>query len=125
MVACLAFTDASTKDVYVPDSIFASLKKELGVLAAKENEEVEVLLVEMAGVVATYNMVSRFLVSLDVAGKMERHVPLVLEEVTEVRPSTLYIHPLISVHSIRSQSHPPPSPSTLSSTYHRIPITAS
>ena len=125
MVACLAFTDASTKDVYVPNSIFASLKKELGVLAAKENEEVEVLLVEVAGVVATYNMVSRFLVSLDVAGKMDRYDPLVFEEITEVRPSTLYIHPLMPVYSIRSQSHPPPSPSTLSSTCHPIPITAS
>ena len=123
MVACLNFTDASTKDVYVPDTVFAPLRKELSVLAAKENEEVEDLLVEVAGVAAAYNMVSRFLVSLDVAGKMEKIIKV--EDITEVRPSALYIGPLISLHSIRSPSHRPPSPSALSPTFHSTLITAS
>lgn len=45
---------------------------------------VEDLLVEASAIVATYNMVSRFLVSLDVAGVSLDPVPWPLER-TEVR----------------------------------------
>lgn len=78
MAACLAFTQASTKNISVPKPVFDSVRKELGVLASKE-EEIEDLLVEVAGTVATYNMVSRFLVSLDVAGKMDDVVPAAVD----------------------------------------------
>jgi hypothetical protein len=76
--AALAFADASTKDIKVPDSIFSRLSEEFQQsLAAEENleEKVQDLLVETVAVVSTYNMVSRFLVSLDIAGKSDEPVP--------------------------------------------------
>jgi len=76
--AALAFADASTNDIKVPDSIFSRLLKEFQQsLAAEENleENVQDLLVETTAVVSTYNMVSRFLVSLDIAGKSDEPVP--------------------------------------------------
>lgn len=52
----------------------------------KEDESVQDLAVEAAAVVSTYNMVSRFLVSLDVAGKSDEPVPWPADH-KEVRPS--------------------------------------
>jgi alkylhydroperoxidase family enzyme len=52
----LAYTDAMTLDVRVPDAVFAELKKHFS--------EQEV--VEITATVAAYNCVSRFLVALDV-----------------------------------------------------------
>lgn len=77
--AALEFADASTKNVKVPDQIFEELKTELKALGNEED-----LVVEAAAVVATYNMVSRFLISLDVAGKSETPVPWPFDE-QEVR----------------------------------------
>ena len=78
-VAALAFADASTKDIKVSDGVFQGLAKALETLVddkeKDKSEKVEDLLVEAAAVVATYNMVSRFLVSLDVAGKSDDLVP--------------------------------------------------
>jgi len=59
--AVLAYTDAMTLSVKVPDSVFGELKKFFG-----ERE-----IVEITAVVAAYNCVSRFLVALDV-GEMNR-----------------------------------------------------
>jgi alkylhydroperoxidase family enzyme len=78
--AALAFADASTKEIKVSDAIFNSLSNELNRLSGRQDvdsvhETVQNLLVEAAAVVATYNMVSRFLVSLDVAGKSNELVP--------------------------------------------------
>lgn len=74
--AALAFADASTKTIQVSDTIFNALSEELIPLVdGKDGESVQDLAVEAAAVVSTYNMVSRFLVSLDVAGKSEEPVP--------------------------------------------------
>lgn len=79
--AALAFTDASTKHIKVPDQIFATLRAELDRDDSGNGED---LVVEAVAVVATYNMVSRFLVSLDVAGKADELVPWPVD-LTEVR----------------------------------------
>ncbi|EUC28500.1 hypothetical protein COCCADRAFT_9143 [Bipolaris zeicola 26-R-13] len=52
----LAYTDAMTLDVQVPDAIFAELKKSFS-----ERE-----VVEITATISAYNCVSRFLVALDV-----------------------------------------------------------
>jgi alkylhydroperoxidase family enzyme len=54
--AVLAYTDAMTLDVRVPDKIFNALKEQFS--------EKEV--VEITATIAAYNCVSRFLVALDV-----------------------------------------------------------
>jgi hypothetical protein len=89
--AALGFTDASTTDVKVPSSIFDALKTELKSLVNGTNggATVEELLVEAAALVATYNLVSRFLASVDVGGKMNDVVPWPVDrqEVRSVTPS--------------------------------------
>ncbi|MEU6199820.1 carboxymuconolactone decarboxylase family protein [Streptomyces sp. NPDC047061] len=52
----VAYTDAMTRDVRVPDPVFDALRADFG----------ETGLVELTATVAVYNMVSRFLVALDV-----------------------------------------------------------
>lgn len=54
--AVLAYTDAMTLDVQVPDEVFAKVKD---VFSERE-------VVEVTATVAAYNCVSRFLVALDV-----------------------------------------------------------
>ena len=54
--AVLAFTDASTRDVVVPDEVFAGLRTHL------DDRQV----VELTALVGGYAMVSRFLVALEV-----------------------------------------------------------
>ena len=54
--AVLAYTDVMTKEVVVPESIYEPLK---AIFSARE-------LVELTATVAAYNLVSRFLVALDV-----------------------------------------------------------
>jgi alkylhydroperoxidase family enzyme len=58
-VAVFKYTDAMTKNVKVPDPVFAELKD------CFEEQEV----VEITATVAAYNCVSRFLVALDVGEK--------------------------------------------------------
>lgn len=55
-LAVLAYTDAMTLDVAVPEAVFARLR-----LCFGEKE-----VVEITATVAAYNCVSRFLVALDV-----------------------------------------------------------
>ncbi len=55
--AVLRFADAMTRDIAVPQSLFDEVK------AAGFNEQ---QIVEITATVASYNMVSRFLVALDV-----------------------------------------------------------
>jgi len=79
-IAALTFTDSSTKNVNVPDNVFSTLQAELHALAdsleeGSKEDQVQNMLVEAAAVVATYNMVSRFLVSLDVAGMSDELPP--------------------------------------------------
>lgn len=60
----LQFADASTKDIEVPDALFAKLRE---TFSAKE-------IVELTATVGAYNCVSRFLVALDV-GEMNGKPP--------------------------------------------------
>lgn len=60
--AVLAYTDAMTRDIQVPDEIFAAVRAEFD----------ERLLVELTATVAAYNMVSRFLEALQVHSTDER-----------------------------------------------------
>ncbi|KAF9042776.1 alpha/beta-hydrolase [Hymenopellis radicata] len=66
-LSALTFAHESTTAVKVSMATTQALKADL-----QNNED---LLVEAAAVVATYNMVSRFLVSLDVAGMSDELVP--------------------------------------------------
>ncbi|MGW3646959.1 carboxymuconolactone decarboxylase family protein [Streptomyces sp. NPDC000878] len=52
----IAYTDAMTRDVHVPDELFDALRDHF----------TDAELVELTATVAAYNMVSRFLVALDV-----------------------------------------------------------
>ncbi|KAF2762655.1 4-carboxymuconolactone decarboxylase [Pseudovirgaria hyperparasitica] len=58
-LAVLAYTDAMTRSVEVPEAVWARMRAVFG-----ERE-----MVEVTGVVAAYNCVSRFLVALDVGEK--------------------------------------------------------
>lgn len=53
----LALTDAMTRDIVVPDAVFERLRRRFDARA----------LVEVVATVAAYNMVSRFLVALNIA----------------------------------------------------------
>lgn len=87
--AALAFADASTRYVHVPTPIFNTFREALSSdLSSKADdakvkdkvtgEEVtaEQQIVEAAAVVGGYNLVSRFLVALDVDDKAELSVPI-------------------------------------------------
>jgi alkylhydroperoxidase family enzyme len=54
--AVLAYTDSMTRDIHVPDDVFARLREHLG----------EVHVVELTATIAAYNCVSRFLEALGV-----------------------------------------------------------
>ncbi|THH18803.1 hypothetical protein EW146_g2241 [Bondarzewia mesenterica] len=103
--AAVAFADSSTKKIKVSDEVVQALTTELGSLvkgSGKEKEDaVQDLLVEAAAVVATYNMVSRFLVSLDVAGMSDNPVPYPVEttEHTVPLPSGGTIHAITLITS--------------------------
>lgn len=63
----MAYTDAMTLDVSVPDSIFDRLKKSF------TDREV----VEITATISAYNCVSRFLVALDVGERNNQKGPIV------------------------------------------------
>ncbi|KAJ8453709.1 hypothetical protein ONZ45_g19601 [Pleurotus djamor] len=81
--AALVFADSSTKDIQVPPAVSQTLMNELRrfVVNGEQFDKTDVestvqdLYVEAAATVATYNMVSRFLVSTDVAGLSDAPVP--------------------------------------------------
>ena len=82
--AAVAFTDHSTRNVHVSMDVIQELKRQLKAFVAASNpamsneevdSKVDDLYVEAAMVVATYNMVSRFLLSTDVAGIADMDVP--------------------------------------------------
>lgn len=91
--AALSFVDASTRTVSVPTHVTELLRAELRKWVLKETsglteDEVKAKtddsFVECALIVASYNMVSRFLRAVDVAGFSEDPVPWPLARV-EVR----------------------------------------
>jgi hypothetical protein len=81
--SALLFADESTKNIRVTADTTERLQHELATWVdsggtppdKSKYDHVQDLLVEAAAVVATYNMVSRFLVSLDVAGYSDELVP--------------------------------------------------
>jgi hypothetical protein len=83
--SALLFADESTKNVKVrketTDSLTDSLKRWADETSHSGNveETVQDLLVEAAAVTATYNMVSRFLISLDVGCMSDTEVPWPLD----------------------------------------------
>jgi hypothetical protein len=81
--AALAFADHSTVSVRVPADVTSALQEQLKLVAA-DKLDVNGLLVEAAAAVSIYNMVSRFLVSLDVAGMSDNPVPWPVDR-TEVQ----------------------------------------
>lgn len=68
--AALAYTDWMTRNVHVPQNIFDALKDHV------TDQEIT----ELTITVATYNMVSRILVALDVGDKANLKVPEVPAE---------------------------------------------
>ena len=68
--AVVHYTDAMTKDVQVPDEIFAKLKRWFG-----EQE-----IVEITATIAAYNCVSRFLVALNIGEMNQQTCTQPLEE---------------------------------------------
>ncbi|KAG5640775.1 hypothetical protein DXG03_007244, partial [Asterophora parasitica] len=82
--AALIYADASTRQVKIAKAITDNLTKNLETWAREQDpenveERTQDLLVEAAAVVASYNMVSRFLVALDVAGMSDDAVPWPVE----------------------------------------------
>ncbi|KAK2459973.1 hypothetical protein APHAL10511_007979 [Amanita phalloides] len=79
--AALRFADASTRDIHIPSGVTDNLLHELrGFVKSKypnedETDLIHDLFVEFAATVATYNMVSRFLVSTDVSGLSDETAP--------------------------------------------------
>jgi alkylhydroperoxidase family enzyme len=62
--AVIALTGEMTQSVQIGDTVFAAAR------AALKSDR---LLVELTGVIAAYNMVSRFLVALGIEPELERH----------------------------------------------------
>ena len=109
--AAIAFTDHSTRDVRVPVDVIQELKRQLKVFVASGNPsmgnedvdaKVDDLYVEAAMVVASYNMVSRFLLATDVAGISDMEVPWPVDK-KEVSILTMILHlPLLIFYSSSS-----------------------
>jgi len=78
MSAALAYTDAMTIDIKVPDDIFAALKAHL---SDKE-------IMEVTATIASYNLVSRVLVALDVGDMAGVEVPDVGVAASSQSPNT-------------------------------------
>lgn len=87
--AALAFADASTRYVHVPTSIFNTFREALSSDLSSQADDAKVKdkvtgeevtaeqqIVEATAVVGGYNLVSRFLVALDVDDKAELSVPI-------------------------------------------------
>ena len=101
-IAAIAFTDHSTRDVRVPMDVIQELKRQLKFFVTTGNPsmsaedvdaKVDDLYVEAAMIVATYNMVSRFLLATDVAGISDMEVPWP-EDKKEVSILSMILHVL-------------------------------
>lgn len=66
LTAAMAFTDWITKSVHVPDNVFGNLQRFLN----------DKQMVEATATTGGYNLVSRFVVALNVDGKMDVPVPI-------------------------------------------------
>lgn len=74
-LAALRFTDASTRLIRIPTEIFNGFRSALAEHSPVESIAIDRMMVEAVAVVSGYNMVSRFLVGLDVAGMGEEDIP--------------------------------------------------
>lgn len=81
--AAAAFADSMTANVQVRDSVFDALRTELtkaesaaGASSSELEGKIHRKMVEAAGTVAVYNMVSRFLVALDIDDRAKQVVPV-------------------------------------------------
>ncbi|CAO1621246.1 unnamed protein product [Sympodiomycopsis kandeliae] len=79
--AAVRYADAMTANVNVKDSIFEQLQSELskaqgGSDASQDEQSIRQKMVEATGTVAVYNMVSRFLVALDIDDRASQPVPV-------------------------------------------------
>ena len=113
--AAIAFTDHSTRDVRIPMDVIQELKRQLKVFVASAkpstssedvDSKVDDLYVEAAMVVASYNMVSRFLLATDVAGISDMEVPWPADK-KQVRFLSMILHepsPLRLIMALRSQT---------------------
>ncbi|KAJ7756123.1 hypothetical protein B0H14DRAFT_2404777, partial [Mycena olivaceomarginata] len=72
--AALVFADHSMVSVHIPADVTSALQEKLK-LVATDKLNVGDLLIEAAAAVSIYNMVSCFLISLDVAGMSDNPVP--------------------------------------------------
>ena len=99
--SALMFADANTRDIKVGRDITDALMNNLKdlVMSTTDSGDVEEtaqdLLVEAAGITATYNMVSRFLISVDVACMSDNDVPWPVDR-KEVRLMFYFLHEMSS-----------------------------
>ncbi|KAJ7287635.1 beta-ketoadipate enol-lactone hydrolase [Mycena rebaudengoi] len=100
--AALAFADFSTTTVRVPDDVTLALQQQLAAFAASAKLDPQDLLVEAAAVVASYNMVSRFLISVDVAGMSDDLVPWPVDRKEHEIALDLHNH----LHAVTVVTHP-------------------
>ncbi|KAL1746264.1 beta-ketoadipate enol-lactone hydrolase [Schizophyllum fasciatum] len=113
--AGVVFADASTKDVRVPPDVTSSLRTALGLWIDGEGSDLladgqqkddilDDLIVEAAAAAATYNMVSRLLLSLDIDGMADDPVswPCIKQEHMIPLPSSPEHH----IHAITLTTNP-------------------
>ncbi|KAF8815525.1 alpha/beta-hydrolase [Phlegmacium glaucopus] len=109
--AAVAFTDHSTHGVRVPMDIIQELKHQLKVFVTSGNpsmssedvdSKVDDLYVEAAMVVASYNMVSRFLLATDVAGISDMEVPWPVDKKEHFVSLPSFPPALTSTHTIHA-----------------------
>ncbi|KAI0786693.1 4-carboxymuconolactone decarboxylase [Abortiporus biennis] len=76
--AALVFTDYMTKEIKVPKEVYEQLKELIS--DSDDDEDRNRKMVEAVSTIGAYNMVSRFLVALDVGGMEDVEVPIPKDE---------------------------------------------
>ncbi|KAF8342600.1 Alpha/Beta hydrolase protein, partial [Cantharellus anzutake] len=99
--AALQFADASTRSIKIPDGVFDRLKRGLSnTFSSADSRDltVERQLVEAVTVVGGYNLVSRFLVALDVDDRASQIVPAPQSKDDPYQEYPVYVNPDITLH---------------------------
>ena len=100
--AALQFADASTRSIKIPDPVFNGFRDELLAALKSGNPQtatVERQLVEAVTTVGGYNLVSRFLVALDVDDRSSQIVPAPRSKDEPYQEYPVYIDPHITLHT--------------------------
>jgi len=100
--AALQFADASTRSIKIPDEVFNTLRDELSAaLKSRDSQEVTVerQLVEAVATIGGYNLVSRFLVALDVDDRSSQTIPVPISKDEPYQEYPVYIDPHITLHT--------------------------